>query len=169
MIYIVIKNLYYMGVRPDLAGFERNLKKALESGGTELLNVVDQLLAPKPILRVGDTTTTAYRRVHEILGSVLDFVIRAATEITETTENQRKAEIANRLAIELSRAKVIVNYQLARDQISQDIAMVLNHVLDSISNALRRGQREAVRELAERGRALIDALAVFVYRHGRTR
>ena len=79
MIYIVVKNLYYMGVRPDLASFERNLKKALESGGTELLNIVDQLLAPKPILRVGDTTTTAYRRVHEILGSVLDFVIRAAT------------------------------------------------------------------------------------------
>jgi len=163
VIYIVVKNLYYMGVRPDLASFERNLKKALESGGTELLNIVDQLLAPKPILRVGDTTTTAYRRVHEILGSVLDFVIRAATEYWG------EAETANRLAIELSRAKVIVNYQLARGQISQDIAMILNHVLDSVSNALRRGQREAVRELAERGRALIDALAVFVYRHGRAR
>jgi len=150
-----------MGARSDLSGLERSFRRALESGGAELLSVVDQLLAPRPALRIGRTTTTAYRRVHEILASVLDFAAQVAA-----ADETRWRSAAGRLAVELSRAKIMVNYQLAREQISQDIATLLNEVLSSIDNALRRNQRELVRELAERGRVLIDALAVLVYRFG---
>jgi hypothetical protein len=144
---------------------ERSFRSALERGGTELLGVVDQLLVlgPRPPLRIGDTTTTAYRRVHEILASVLDFVARSAADTAQWEAAY------NRLVVELSRARIIVNYQLARDQISQDIAMLLNDVLSVIENAVRNNERERVRGLAERGRVLIDALAVLVYRFGKKR
>jgi hypothetical protein len=153
-----------MGVRFESTSLERSFRRALESGGTELLNVVDQLLGPKPVLRIGGTTTTAYRRVHEVLASVLDFASQAAAQ---ATDEKSWDTVARRLAVELSRAKVIVNYQLARDQISQDMATLLNEMLSSIGNALERRQREQVQHLAERGRVLIDALAVLVYRFGR--
>jgi len=112
-------------------------------------------------LRIGATTTTAYRRVHEILASVLDFAARVAADKAQWERAQ------GRLAVELSRAKIIVNYQLARDQISQDIAALLNDVLNAIDSAVRNNQREQVQKLAEHGRVLIDALAVLVYRFGR--
>jgi gas vesicle protein len=114
-------------------------------------------------LRIGATTITAYRRVHEILASVLDFAARAAAD-----ESQWKTAYS-RLVVELSRAKIMVNYQLARDQISQDIAALLNDVLSSIDSAVRNNQRDRMQERAERGRVLIDALAVLVYRFGKER
>jgi CRISPR/Cas system CSM-associated protein Csm2 small subunit len=152
-----------MGVRFDPSSFEQSFKEALKSGGAGLLKVVDQLLTQKRVLRIGKTTITAYRRVHEILGNALDSVTQAATD-----ENRWSVALS-KLALELSRARIMVNYQLAREQISQDIARLLNDVLDSVDTALREGKRETVRDLAERGRTLIDALAVFVYRHGQRR
>jgi hypothetical protein len=151
-----------VGARPG-PPIERSFRSALERGGTELLGVVDQLLSPRPPLRIGDTTTTAYRRVHEILASVLDFVARSATDTAQWEAAY------NRLVVELSRARIIVNYQLARDQISQDIATLLNDVLSAIENAIKNNRREDARRLAERGRVLIDALAVLVYRFGKKR
>lgn len=149
---------------PRFANFEQSFKRALEIGGTELLSAIDQLLGQKPVLYIGNTTITAYRRVHEILGSVLDFVAQTADE------KQWSEVVVSRLALELSRAKVIVNYQLAREQLSQDIARLLNNVLDSLEKALRDEKRKKeIRDLAERSRALIDALAVFVYRYGKKR
>jgi hypothetical protein len=150
-----------VGTRSSSPSIERSFRSALERGGAELLNVVDQILGPRPSLRIGETTTTAYRRVHEILASVLDFAARAAADDTQWKTAY------GRLAVELSRAKIVVNYQLARGQISQDIATLLNDVLNAIDNALRSNQRQRVRELAESGRVLIDALAVLVYRFGR--
>jgi DNA-binding ferritin-like protein (Dps family) len=148
---------------PRFANFEQSFKRALEIGGTELLSAIDQLLGQKPVLYIGNTTITAYRRVHEILGSVLDFV-------AQTADEKQWSEVVSRLALELSRAKVIVNYQLAREQLSQDIARLLNNVLDSLEKALRDEKRKKeIRDLAERSRALIDALAVFVYRYGKKR
>jgi hypothetical protein len=149
-----------VGARPG-PPIERSFRSALEQGGAELLGVVDQLLSPRPPLRIGATTTTAYRRVHEILASVLDFAARVAADKAQWERAQ------GRLAVELSRAKIIVNYQLARDQISQDIAALLNDVLNAIDSAVRNNQREQVQKLAEHGRVLIDALAVLVYRFGR--
>jgi hypothetical protein len=154
--------LYGVGARPS-PPIERSFRSALERGGAELLSVVDQLLGPRLPLRIGDTTKTAYRRVHEVLASVLDFAARAAAD-----ESQWKT-VYNKLVVELSRARIIVNYQLAREQISQDIATLLNDVLNAIDSAVRNNQREVVQELAERGRVLIDALAVLVYRFGKER
>jgi len=152
---------------PRFANFEQSFKRALEIGGTELLSAIDQLLGQKPVLYIGDTTITAYRRVHEILGSVLDFVAQA---VAQTADEKQWSEVVSRLALELSRAKVTVNYQLAREQLSQDIARLLNNVLDSLEKALRDEKRKKdIRDLAERSRALIDALAVFVYRYGKKR
>jgi hypothetical protein len=148
---------------PQFETLERSFRRALENGGSELLKVVDQLLSPRPALRIGETTVTAYRKVHEILGSVLDFAAHVAAD-------ERRWDVAaNRLTIELSKAKIMVNYQLARKQISQDIATLLNVTLNSVENVLRSRSRERVRELAERGRTLVDALAVFVYRFGKQR
>jgi hypothetical protein len=146
-----------MGARPG-PPIERDFRNALERGEVGLLSVVDQLLGPKPSLKIGATTITAYRGVHEVLASTLDLAARAAAD-----EKSWNATY-NKLAVELSRAKIVVNYQLVRGQISRDIATLLNDVLNAIDSAMRNKQRDQVRERAERGRVLIDALTVLIYR-----
>jgi hypothetical protein len=142
---------------------EKNFRRALEAGGSDLLEAINQLISARPGIRVGDTTVTAYRRIHEVLGSFLDF----ATRVASKDEQWNRA--FGKLSVELARARIIVNYQLARNQISFDIASLLNAILDALENELRKKSRERVREVAENGRTLLDALAVFVYMHGKKR
>lgn len=129
----------------------RNLDKlitdALNAG--KVLEAVDAILASQEL--VGETTTTAYRRIHEVVGTVLDYLTRS----TPSTA---------RASLELARAKTIVSYQRARDQISDGIYQVVMRVLDSVASRLNRGD---LAEVAERGRAILDALAVLVYEYGR--
>lgn len=103
---------------------------------------------------VGGTTVTAYRRIHEIVSSALD---RAETALGRRDQAE--------LLIDFSRCLILVKYQLARNQISKELASTLIDVINHVMEELRRNTANV--ENIRRARTLLDALAVLVYQVGR--
>jgi hypothetical protein len=98
---------------------------------------------------IGDTTKTAYRRVHEVVTSALD-------RIAGTPERSQE------LLLDLSKALILVKYQLAREQISRGLA---EHVETAINAVFEEASRnwENARRIARNARTYLDSLAVVVY------
>lgn len=107
---------------------------------------------------LGDTTVTAYRRVHEIVSSALD---RAEIALQQTKD---RSEIL-KLLIDFSRCSILVAYQRAREQISGELASTLTNIINFVIDELKK--EVADREVIRRARTLIDALAVLVYQFGK--
>jgi len=117
---------------------------------------------------IGDTSKTAYMRIHEVIATVLDKL---------ASFKEAHEETLNKLLLDLSRTLILVKYQQARDQISDRLAsnieVVLNKVIDTVNNAisiLRKGGSidiEAIRRVSEGARALLDSFAVLVYMYSR--
>jgi CRISPR/Cas system CSM-associated protein Csm2 small subunit len=116
---------------------------------------------------MGKTTTTAYRRIHEQLAAAIDRAIEKLRkrERDKGLDESEKSEIL----LDLSRSLILVEYQRARDQISQAVANMLIDVINGLVDSVR--QREInvddLRKIFERGRALIDTFAVIAYEYGR--
>lgn len=107
---------------------------------------------------IGRTTTTAYRRVHEIISSVLDRIVSG--QLDET------------ILIDLSKVVTLVSYQSARGQLSEGLAsnlsQIINEVQKYVQNYLsQKRDLDLVKKVASSARALLDALAVLVYEYGR--
>jgi len=132
---------------------EKKISITLENGA-ELSNTVNLLLSQKLVIGFG-TVIPAYNLLHDALRGILDFIAQAKSD-------------EEAVALGLSKAKVMVNYMLVKEQIRKDIAEILNAVLDYLEKMLKehRDHRD-VRVIVERSRVLIDALAVCVYRYGR--
>ena len=107
---------------------------------------------------IGNTTSTAYRRVHDVIATTLD-------RIVEASRNRRSEELS-RLMVELSRCLIVVRYQLARKQISPDIANNLMNVINTVINNIKSGSQN-IEQVALRARTLLDAIAVLVYQFGK--
>jgi hypothetical protein len=105
---------------------------------------------------IGDTTTTAYRRIHEVVTSVLD-------RIAGTPEPSQE------LLLDLSKALILVKYQLARGQISRGLAEHVERAINTVFEAFERTPKnwESVRSVARNARTYLDSLAVIVYMHSR--
>jgi len=129
-----------------------NIPKIL-SDDTELSNVIKQILTPRsPIaesLIEKRTTKTAYRKIHEHLTTVLD---RAAI-ILSKPEPKDVSEII----IGLTKGLILVEYQLARGQLSKELGNKLKEVLTSLQDSVR--ETDAIKKF-ERARTLLDALLV---------
>lgn len=107
---------------------------------------------------IGFTSVTAYRRVHEIVTSALDEVIR----------RKPSTEELKRISLLLARALVLIEYQEAREQITSGLATVLKRVMQQlIDDITKKKDVSIVVKDAEYARALLDAIAVLVYKYGR--
>ena len=107
---------------------------------------------------VGSTTITAYRRVHEVVGSTLDRII-------EVVRAGRYEELLKAI-VDLSRCLILVKYQVARKQLSEDLATSLETLVSHVMGVVRR-RSQNVGDIVSRARTLLDALAVLVYQVGR--
>lgn len=114
---------------------------------------------------IGKTSGTAYRRVHEIVASVLD---RFSSSIPGDPS----------LLTELARGLILVRYQASRGQVSESLANYLDNMLRTIIDKAKstiekaRSSREEVmkqwedvKRLARNARSILDALAVLVYQY----
>jgi len=135
-----------------------NISKIL-SDDTELSNVIKQILTLEPHTAgslIRGTTPTAYRRIHEHLTAVLD----RATVILSKPEPKDISEII----IGLTKGLILVEYQLARGQVSKELSDKLREVLTNLQNSVR--ETNAIKKF-ERARTLLDALTVLVYKYAR--
>jgi len=105
---------------------------------------------------IGDTTVTAYRRVHEV----------ATSSLERTHEFIRRKNPKQALPL-LIKSLILINYQEAREQLSKGLANILREVFNNIISGASKG---TINEQAvERARILLDALAVLVYQYGKKR
>ncbi|MEM1645819.1 MAG: hypothetical protein QXL96_08145 [Ignisphaera sp.] len=123
---------------------------------------------------IGGTTITAYRRVHEIIASVLDRTIALRGADVNTFQ-----KMVHELLVELSKALVLVKYQRARGQLSDGLATNLESLIDITTRILKdlptkpsstqdhSSIVENVVNTLTRARTLLDALATLVYTYGR--
>jgi len=126
---------------PDVLGNEVNLaqevRRILSLGRSEASRLI------------GDTTKTAYRRIHEVVSSALDRVAESKG-------------FDPGLLLDLSKSLILVKYQLAREQISSGIAEYIERILTTIIDVAGKNWENA-RRLAKNARTLLDSLAVLVY------
>ncbi len=114
---------------------------------------------------IGKTSGTAYRRVHEIVASVLD-------RFSSSTPGDPS------LIAELARGLILVRYQASREQVSESLANYLDNMLRTIIDKAKstiekaktspeevKKQWEEVKRLARNARSILDALAVLVYQY----
>ena len=107
---------------------------------------------------IGKTTRTAFRRVHEVLASILDQALASLETPGELS----------RIQLNLSRSLVLVKYQESRDQLSRELASILTSLISGLSNELaEEAPLEHKREVIERCRTFLDSLLVLVYSHKR--
>jgi CRISPR/Cas system CSM-associated protein Csm2 small subunit len=158
-----------MGINMSYADVIRNVSNALKND-LELSNLIQRTfrLDRHSLIRImGKTTTTAYRRIHEQLAATIDRAIEKLRkgERDKGLDESERSEIL----LDLSRSLILIEYQRARDQISQDVANILINVINGLLDSVR--QREInvddLRKIFERGRALIDTFAVIAYEYGR--
>jgi hypothetical protein len=112
----------------------------------EAMEVVKEVLGEKfRDFRSQITSESSYRKIHEILITILD-----------TAEGLKPEEALNFLNEQLPRAYVIIEYQNVRGQINKDLRRILTNMIDdlSLSNA------NDIRKLIRNARLLLDSLAV---------
>jgi CRISPR/Cas system CSM-associated protein Csm2 small subunit len=158
-----------VGINMSYADVIRNVSNALKND-LELSNLIQRTfrLDRHSLIRIlGKTTTPAYRRIHEQLAATIDRAIEKLRkrERDKGLDESERSEIL----LDLSRSLILIEYQRARDQISQDVANILINVINGLLDSVR--QREInvddLRKIFERGRALIDTFAVIAYEYGR--
>lgn len=102
---------------------------------------------------IGKTSSTAYRRVHEIVTSGLDKLIDSKTR--DPT-----------ILTDLVRALIQVRYQASRHQISSNLAdyldKILSEVIRAVKNAGTDEEWEKAKKLAFNARLILDAIIVLV-------
>ncbi len=129
------------------------------SDDIKLSNTVRQMFSSPDFaeeIGISHITPTAYRRIHEHLTAVLDRAIEVLSE--------PKPEKISEVVVGLTKGLILVEYQLARRQISKELGDKLKEVLTSLLDSLK--ESDAVKKF-ERARTLLDALAVLVYRRSR--
>jgi len=160
----MVGTLQSRGLPPDLKSVIDKVQTDLKNNNilsavTQVLNI-DERSASRLI---GKTTITAYRRIHEIVASALDEVM-TSDDLTS-------------ISVMLSRSLILIEYQEARDQISQNLALLLKNLISLLTNEVVKlaGTRTTtfrpdlseLRKKADYLRSLLDSLAVLVYKYGK--
>ena len=141
----------------------------------KLANYINELLSTDPRRAreirelIGNTSHSGYRRVHEHLAATLDRLISGL----EAGSGELKGSL-----LSLSKALILVEYQLARKQISDSLANILIGIIRKLISDISKmmeskeptrssDELRKLREKVERARTIIDCLAVLVYRWAR--
>lgn len=141
----------------------------------KLYEIVDQImkLPEYQIKRIlGGTSTTAYRRVHERLASSIDKILEKLRNY-KNVKDINVRDIAGTALSDLTRSLILLRYQNARGQISDDLRSILESIVSKLVNdikSLQSSDSEKLKELRkklERARSLIDAIAVLAYEYGK--
>ncbi len=115
-----------------------------------ILGTVDEL---------SSITQASYRKFHELVASSIDntmYILRGA--------GARLEEAKSRLSVSLTQARILVEYQKARGQLDQYWAEILRHYIDTLHGIIRdAGDENVLREILERARLALDALATLAY------
>jgi CRISPR/Cas system CSM-associated protein Csm2 small subunit len=137
----------------------RDVENAFKENILESIHDILRLDERQARTLIGFTSVTAYRRVHEITTSALDEIVKRV----RSSPNELK-----RVSLLLARALVLIEYQEAREQITSSLATVLKRVMQQlIDDITKKKDVNVVVKDAEYARALLDAIAVLVYRYGR--
>lgn len=110
------------------------------------------------------TTKSAYRKVHEHIASAIDIILSKARG-----QEGQEERILSEALISLSRGLILVEYQVARGQLGEELGRYLSGMLNTIINDLRASKKvgsELIKEL-DRARILVDAIAVLIYNYAR--
>ncbi len=145
----------------NLLSYLENLELMLTNNTNKLYEFIDQLLSNDEYYNqlFGGTTKTAYRRIHDLLISILDKL--------EYISRQSPGKIP----VELARAKTIIHYQAARTMLkkgnckSADAIKYLDRTL-SILYEKSRTNTDNLDNLISSTRTLLDAFVVIVERKG---
>jgi len=111
---------------------------------------------------IGGTTRAGFRRVHEVVGAAIDRVI----ELERVKDRQ---SVVADLILRISSAMVLVKWQVARDQLSNDLGNALLTMLRGIRDDLVNNRFDDAIKRAQRARRIIDSLAVLVYEYTKKR
>lgn len=123
---------------------------------------------------IGNTTKTAYRRVHEVVASLFDRALALKGVDKDTFQ-----KMVRELLVELNKALILVKYQHARGQLSGGLAVnleslikaVINYLKESLTNLEKvqdhKNIAENVINILTRARTLLDAIATLVYAHAK--
>jgi hypothetical protein len=158
------------------------LKLEILDDDVKLSNYINELLSTDPRRveevrkLIGDTSRSGYRRVHEHLAVILDRLAATLDRLISGLE-AGSGELKGSL-LGLSKALILVKYQLARDQISNDLANILIGIIRKLMSDISKmmeskeptrssEELKKLREKVERARTIIDCLAVLVYRWAR--
>jgi CRISPR/Cas system CSM-associated protein Csm2 small subunit len=137
----------------------RDVENAFKENILESIYDILKLDERQARILIGFTSVTAYRRVHEITTSALDEIVKRV----RSSPNELK-----RVSLLLARALVLIEYQEAREQITSSLATVLKRVIQQlIDDITKKRDVNVVVKDAEYARALLDAIAVLVYKYGR--
>ncbi len=145
-----------------------------------LYEAVNRLLTlPEEQIRkiLRGTSTTAYRRVHERLASSIDKILEKLRSIKHEKDESSKGidikNIAGSALADLTRSQILLRYQNARGQISDDLRSILESIVSKLVydiKSLQSSDSQKLKELGrklERARSLIDAIAVLAYEYER--
>jgi len=153
------------------------LKLEILDDDVKLSNYINELLSTDPRRveevrkLIGDTSRSGYRRVHEHLAVILDRLAATLDRLISGLE-AGSGELKGSL-LGLSKALILVKYQLARDQISNDLANILIGIIRKLMSDISKmmeskeptsEELKKLREKVERARTIMDCLAVLVYR-----
>ncbi len=120
----------------------KHAEALLNARDEELVKVVEDFLSMDPN-RLGKVTDASIRKLHASVVNILDRVIEG-----RFTQN---------IYTEIAHAKIFVQYQGARGQLSRDVVEAVDYLLSQLNSSLRRGGEEAAR-VARRVRLFLDSL-----------
>lgn len=113
------------------------------------------------------TTISGYRRVHEFITSAIDRSIEICITAGSGKLNDRDI---NEITVLITRGLILIDYQVARGQLSEELANRIKRVLiDILDNVKKDSTAENIRRLFESARIVLDALAILAYKYGRKR
>ena len=153
----------YSQLCDKLSGYLATLETILTDDTNKLYEFVDMLLTTDECYEqlFGTTSKTAYRRIHDLLISILDQLEYMSKQSQE------------KVSIDLARAKTIIHYQSARNHLKKgkceaaDAKKFLDKALGILHKHIRSGKGN-IGNLISSTRTLLDAFVVVVERNAKS-
>ncbi|BBG27758.1 hypothetical protein IC007_2312 [Sulfuracidifex tepidarius] len=120
------------------------------------MQIVKNIMDPKYQIQKQIKSETSYRRIHELLATVLDNSLQLLGQ---------PSTLMDFMNLSLAKARVIIEYQSNRDLISDNLKDLLVSLIDQLITSIqlnlqKESGKEKIRENIEKVRIAIDSIAV---------
>ncbi|MUN29085.1 hypothetical protein [Sulfuracidifex metallicus] len=120
------------------------------------MQIVENVMDPRYQIQKQIKSETSYRKVHELLATVLDSSLQLLGQ---------PSTLMDFMNLSLAKARVIVEYQSNRDLISDNLKNLLVSLIDQLITSVQQYSqnklvKEKIRENIEKVRIAIDSIAV---------